>query len=823
MKIRRESSSPHGRVHRGVVWTLLSLVCLGPDAATAGLPPQTQPRERWAIFVSDHAPGVAAVQDQIAQALQTGYGYHSDKTFHLHQDASRGAILDRLAEVLGRMGAGDTLLVHFALTTANVNGDLYLVPSDGNVAEPWTLVAVNEIEKLARSSPLRSALILYPSCNPFRELSSGSNSPSQSAFQGSLPRRGPSITYIGYCPPTRSPEAGALDFSEALRAVIQEGATRDTPTTASALAASLSQSLPGYSVQVSRPSLEEFSLSPQRGRLGPVLARLADAATPEARISAIDEVVKAVLTEVPEHRGPLLSEVRAPLLARVNDPQEDLTVRIRAVTAFGDLADREAVLTLGPVYSQSPTPDLRKATLEATSRIGGPAAVRMMEQALSDESPIVRASAIRSLGYLAKDTRSSDSAAAAATYTSILEHVKDPDPAVKIAALQVCAQFPAHAGETRSEAMNLLGDGSAQVRRETLSTLTALGRGTPAARILPILRSDTDPSVRQAAALTLVRTFEDADRAAVESGLLASSQDPDPGVQEASAWALGELGGPAAEARLMKVVQNQGATSRVRRSAAEGLGKIHSKASVPVLIEALKGKDPEVKQGAAAALGVIGDPRAIDPLLAALKDSNTYVRLEAEKALKNLKGAPVGDLAAKLNDPSPRVRAEAVQKLSEGGSHNAALIEALGDDDDTVQQAAIDGLTRNRNDQLPSQLAQALESKNPRVRQGAAQVLGRLGQPAEAQRLIAHASDSDPAVRSEVIRSLGQLRDQSGEQTVLQAVKDSDPHVRRAAAEGLGIYLTPAAIQGLRELSGDSDPGVREAALAALRNVYSKK
>jgi hypothetical protein len=72
---------------------------------------------------------------------------------------------------------------------------------------------------------------------------------------------------------------------------------------------------------------------------------------------------------------------------------------------------------------------------------------------------------------------------------------------------------------------------------------------------------------------------------------------------------------------------------KVRRSAAEALGKIGDSCAVEPLIAALKDSDYEVRWQAREALGKMGDPRAVEPLVVALKDSDYEVHWQAREVL----------------------------------------------------------------------------------------------------------------------------------------------------------------------------------------------
>ncbi len=110
------------------------------------------------------------------------------------------------------------------------------------------------------------------------------------------------------------------------------------------------------------------------------------------------------------------------------------------------------------------------------------------------------------------------------------------------------------------------------------------------------------------------------------------------------------------------------ADSRVRKSAAEALGKIGGVRAVRTLIRALNDSDWDVRSGAAEALGRIGEP-AVEPLINALNNSDTTgVRVNAAQALGRIGDSrAVKPLERALNDADSRVRKSAAEALRRFG------------------------------------------------------------------------------------------------------------------------------------------------------------
>src|SRR4029077_16930286 len=99
----------------------------------------------------------------------------------------------------------------------------------------------------------------------------------------------------------------------------------------------------------------------------------------------------------------------------------------------------------------------------------------------------------------------------------------------------------------------------------------------------------------------------------------------------------------------------------VRRAAAEVLGRVGSSEATLALILWLDDQ-ADVIIATAGALGAIGDRRAFTPLLAVLDHDEAAVRQAAVSALNSI-GHPRMEeaVAARLKDPSPRVRESAAR------------------------------------------------------------------------------------------------------------------------------------------------------------------
>ncbi|MBA2338008.1 MAG: HEAT repeat domain-containing protein [Acidimicrobiia bacterium] len=173
-----------------------------------------------------------------------------------------------------------------------------------------------------------------------------------------------------------------------------------------------------------------------------------------------------------------------------------------------------------------------------------------------------------------------------------------------------------------------LGDPDAAIRRLAVSLLAGRVAETDITdRLLALLADDPDGAVRAEAAEILGAV----QAAVVVQALLASCGDEDPRVVEAAITALGEQPPAAAiVATVTAAAIDGGADKLVREAAVAALGSLADPASVPVLLDLLVAGPPQIRRRAVVALTVFDHP-AIEPALrAAATDRNPMVREVAE-------------------------------------------------------------------------------------------------------------------------------------------------------------------------------------------------
>ena len=205
------------------------------------------------------------------------------------------------------------------------------------------------------------------------------------------------------------------------------------------------------------------------------------------------------------------------------------------------------------------------------------------------------------------------------------------------------------------------------------------------------------------------------------------------------------------------------------------------------LNELLADPDPEVRRTAAEGLGKIGHPSASSGLIAALADRDPHVRAAAALALGRVGDAKSGAaLVEHLSDSSESVRTASALALGEIGpsvSHEEQILRALRQPEVSTRLAASRALLSLETVSFSTDLLSALDDPNAQVRQGVVAALSETGDVRSLPGLVKLLqNDADAGVRAEVAFRLGKVGD-AGVVPALSVVagKDSNPTVRQWA------------------------------------------
>ena len=392
---------------------------------------------------------------------------------------------------------------------------------------------------------------------------------------------------------------------------------------------------------------------------------------------------------------------------------------------FGGLRCDAAALSVAKHAASDPDAAVRRMAVEILGAVGDRDVRGVLERALADADPVVRAAALRGLARVAPLSAARNRELA--TLTALLQ---DDDATVRLAAAET---WPAPVDAGQEAALRpLLADRDARVRartaarllgsrrrdeaRETLlamadsdepewraEAIRAFGRADGGLAVAAAALADPEPLVRRAAVSAL--TGHDAEVAL--GALVRALGDPDPGIRADAVDALVQTG-PAAIPPLL------GATSRPEREAGAVHALVRLHALEPTVVHDYLRRKVALATRYAALLAALSDDE--DPRLQLVAHALRHVsRRHAEEALLAAsptwhgRAAEAVDVALEnLHVRDPAQRANALEMLEVVGepevvrpllevweSHrlgpkepHAALSELLGEPDRWLRACA---------------------------------------------------------------------------------------------------------------------------------------
>ena len=311
--------------------------------------------------------------------------------------------------------------------------------------------------------------------------------------------------------------------------------------------------------------------------------------------------------------------------------------------------------------------------------------------------------------------------------------------------------------------------------------------------------------------------------------LITRLQDSNTDIRSGAVEALAETSDSRAVAPLITALQDE--SESVRGRALQGLKDIGPLA-IPLLMIALKNRDPQVRRKASCVIDHIGDElrdigdfRAVEPLIDALKDPRSVVRSHSVTALGKI-GHPQALPAVRVALKTESVRSaldigvcyraiEALHRLGETAGE--ILSPALQHPDTAIRRKAATLLGKTGEAGAVDLLIGALKDKHPRVRSRVAHALGRIGNPKAITALSAALKDTAPSVRINALHALGKFGG-SVAVAVTSALTDPTASVRRHAIAVLDKTGGKMPIVQLEEMARvDCDDSVQRAAKRILK------
>lgn len=306
---------------------------------------------------------------------------------------------------------------------------------------------------------------------------------------------------------------------------------------------------------------------------------------------------------------------------------EELERKNRVASISTPVVSPEMTRLLGSFLNDSDQQVVINA-LRGLRAAGGPAVdfAPAITKKLEDSNSDVRHSAVLALGAIGPKAK--DSVPAIEKVLSDSNWYVRRDAPKALARLSWKSAIPA--------LEKALTDSHRLVRFAAVETLEMLKEEPEVASALLIKAFKDEDEVVRSKAVTVLSKFKPNDASVV--AITKMLVDPNGGVREEAASALGRFGDAAKQSvpELVKTLQDRNCWARCR--AAESLGKIHHDAAtvVPALLSALDDEHPSVRWWAAKVLGGFGKEArsAIPKLTALLKDPE--LGAEAKESLKQI-------------------------------------------------------------------------------------------------------------------------------------------------------------------------------------------
>lgn len=364
-------------------------------------------------------------------------------------------------------------------------------------------------------------------------------------------------------------------------------------------------------------------------------------------------------------RDPGVAELIAPLL---RDPEA--SVRRAAAFAAGMTEDRRLVSPLVRTLAD-PDPSVAVAAALALGKIGGPDATAALLSLLDSDSPVRAAAAmalVRSeeprvrekLASLATDPAVPADVRRGAVYSLSRRPTKEGEAALRAVLRRKESEEERDAIAWAARGSGILKDPEAIGDLVRLASSAEIPVAVPSLLALEkIVAASTDPRVGEK----------------VREVALVRANDPLPGIAVSALRLLGRVPGDV-EARkaLEKIFLRKGWRGE---TALVSLARVDAAEARRLLQIAVRGDSLELKLGASEALEFVSEEDAASVGPALLSDRSARVRTSAVSFLSKRK-TPIPDarLLAALNDPSPSVRAAALEAAAPRLEAVPALVPA---------------------------------------------------------------------------------------------------------------------------------------------------
>jgi HEAT repeat protein len=479
-------------------------------------------------------------------------------------------------------------------------------------------------------------------------------------------------------------------------------------------------------------------------------------------------------------------------------------------------------------------PEVRSYAAYALGKIGdgSEAIVDRLIPLAFDASPLVRRAAMRAVHELNPPQEK--------TMPMVLKILEESDPSIVMPALHSLA-------EQGEEAVPRLIRALEHDRACYWACLVLAEIGPKAKDAVPHLKpvlQHKDPEVRMQA-LVALGEIGPASQPLIPDMVAALKNDEIGGVRYAAAFALGRVGTtPEANAALEEAIKGKDAFLRMVGAWAIARNNPNDRAAVQramdLILEAFKSEDVHLRRAAARVAVDLNVPfEKIAPLLVeALRDKDPSVVGNAINALAELGPKALKNVSGALGNKE--LRHFAIRLIQRMGPKAESAVPALvselqkpaeSDEDVMFQreiQFALAAIGPEAAEAIPALVGSLSSDKDP-IRGSAAFALGRIGPAARAAvpALRKNMTDPNPIVRLASLRALLQIQPREprlaavATPLLLKALDSEHELVRAEAAAALGELggSGKPAIPRLKTLLEDDSPLVRERAADALKRL----
>lgn len=241
--------------------------------------------------------------------------------------------------------------------------------------------------------------------------------------------------------------------------------------------------------------------------------------------------------------------------------------------------------------------------------------------------------------------------------------------------------------------------------------------------------------------------------------------------------------------------------AKVRRKAAEEMGKLGDREVVPPLLSAAQDSDVKVREEVVKSLGTLRDQRALTMLMTTLKDPAANVREESIIALVNLyaerdEGFSFTRLAQKTYKTI-----NTINPYADKVGHDPTIVEPWVKVSPVVTDA----------------IAERLLDSNLALRLDAAKALGILKADNTIPKMLEAMKTGDSKLRIALLRSLYKIRNPSVDTGILPYLNDPDRDVRDETMLTLGLLRSRKALPDIQKIyDRNPDSKLRLKALQAI-------